>query len=206
MIVVAACYPIETRWMRRTRGVERVRTPVGERAADALDLRHRSASLLLSTGFCGGVRADLRTGDLVLAECVIHGDEIIHVDPVLLNLARVTLEKSGCAVFVGPVVSLPTVADRGAKGRLDEQGVLSVDMESGPMAGWASAHGAGFISLRAVLDEADVDVPFSPGASLLRSVLSHPLAALRAGRWAGKAGRRLGRALDALALAMGEES
>ena len=162
------------------------------------------ASLLLSTGFCGATAPDLRTGDLVLAERVTHRGEDIVLDPSLVQKARERLAAAGFEAAVGSVVSSETVASPDDKVRHAQAGGLSVDMESGPLARWAVSHGVPFLSFRGVLDEAGEDVPFSPQSSLVRSVLSHPLAAWRAGRWASQAGRTLGGALDALVLALEE--
>jgi nucleoside phosphorylase len=80
-IAVTACYRVETRWMRPRDGVLLVRTPIGPRAPEALEaLSERSdVSMILSTGFCGGLQDGLATGDLVLADVIRHGGEEIVV-------------------------------------------------------------------------------------------------------------------------------
>jgi len=205
VIVMTACYAIETRWMQSRDRVRLIRTPVGEGAFDALDERpNEPVDLLLSTGFCGGADPALRRGDLVLADRVLHRGESILLDPALVERAQRILAVSGCKPTIGAVASSANVAQWEDKQRLLQEGALSVDMESGPLSRWAIARDVPFLSLRGVLDEAGDDVPFSPQSSLIRAVVCHPLAAARAGRWARQAGRVLGRALDALVLGLEE--
>jgi len=207
VMVVTACYAVETRWMRCRDRVRFVRTSVGEGAAEVLDgISGERIDLLLSTGFCGASEARLHRGDLVLAERVLHRGEHVLLDRALVRRAQEILTEAGFEATVGTVASSATVADRASKDRFRQQGALSVDMESGPLSCWADARRIPFLSLRGVLDEAGDHVPFSPQSSLVRSVLSHPLAAWRAGRWASRAGRTLGGALDALVLALEERS
>jgi hypothetical protein len=207
MIAVAACYRIETRWMR-SRQAELVRTPVGPRAPEPLERRfgRRNSWTLVSAGFCGGLRQELRACDLVLADAVRHESEQILVGPELLQRARTALERAGHRPAVGPCASVSWVADGGRKRELSETGALSVDMESGPLCRWARDHGVPFLSLRVVLDPLEVDLPFAADGSVASSFLRHPVGSWRAVRSAIGAGRALGRALDALVSALKEES
>lgn len=84
MIVVAACFRTETIWIPHLSGADIVRTPMGEAAYDvleeALDARE-SPTMILSTGFCGGIDPSLRTGEIVLAEQILYQEEEITVIP-----------------------------------------------------------------------------------------------------------------------------
>jgi len=204
-IAVTACYPIETLGMNAVPGVRLIRTPVGERAPEPLEELPRSegVSLLVATGFCGGLLPDLRFGDLVLADAVRHRGEEIRIDADLLDRARAAL---GGRARVGACESIPFVADLAAKQGLGDSGAATIDMESGPLARWATRREVPFLALRVVLDAVDDDLPFSSDRPIAASFLRHPIRAVRAARRAARAGRRLGDALNDLLPALKEES
>jgi len=203
VIAVTAAYRIETRWMRDVEGVRCVRTAVGARAPEALDVFAETfeVSTVVSTGFCGGLGEDLKTGDLVLADVVRHRDEEILVAPQLLALARVALDG---AAHVGACESVSHVVDGPGKRSLARGGAVSVDMESGPLALWARDRQVPFLSLRVVLDPLGADIPLDVDGSPIGAALRHPVWSLRAARWAFPAGRTLGRALNNLLPALKE--
>lgn len=201
MIVVTACFRAETRAIAPHRGARIAHTAMGARAAD--DLRHAVGrgdrpSLLLSTGFCGGLTSDLRLGDLVIADEIRTRREIVRVDAALVERARSLLGAGGLTVRVGAVECSDSVADRSEKTALAARGGVSVDLESGPLASWARANHVPFLSCRVVLDVADEEFPFSAGAPLWVSALRHPAATARVARAAGVAARKLGAAVDCL--------
>jgi 4-hydroxy-3-methylbut-2-enyl diphosphate reductase len=201
VIVVAACFRHETKWIARRTGTRIVRTGMGTRAAadlDRLALDPASISLLLSTGFCGGLNAKLRVGDLVVAEQIHHHGTTIAVDQDLATRAVGALRDEGLAPHSGEVECSGDVADGAAKRALAAGGALSVDLESGPLAAWASARGVPFLSCRVVLDNLSEAMPFTSEAPLWILVLRHPRAAVKAGRAASVAGRRLGAAVTCL--------
>ena len=200
MIAVTTVYPIEARWIRRRRGVRLLRTPAGVRSADGLDASFatETPNLLLSTGFAGGLDANLDVGSLVLADAVRHRDTEIVVAEEILDRARRALERGGHSCRIGPFVCVEAVADRATKRDLARSGAVAIDMESGPLGDWAERRGIPFLAFRAVLDPIDVGLPFSMDRPIAMSVARHPFAALRVGRAAAQAGRALGRALDDL--------
>ena len=208
MIVVAACFRQETKWIARRTGTRIVRTSMGTRAAADLDRLAgdpASISLLLSTGFCGGLNAKLRVGDIVVAERIHHHGTTIAVDQDLAARAAGALRDEGLAPRAGAVESSDGVADGAAKRALAAGGALSVDLESGPLAAWASARGVPFLSCRVVLDNLSEAMPFTSEAPLWISVLRHPRAAVKAARAASVAGRRLGAAVTCLVDALEAE-
>jgi len=202
VIVVTTCYAIEARWIERRTGVHLVRTPIGERAHEAMGaLLSRGVepiSTLVSTGFCGGLLPELQIGDLVLADVVRHRGEEILVSPKLLQRAKAALDLGRYAPRTGTCESVPYVAGAANKRRFSDAGAVSVDMESGPLARWARRKKVPFLSLRVVLDPLNVDLPFSVHDSPLGLALRHPALSLRLARSAVHAGRRLGRALNDL--------
>jgi len=202
VIAVTACYPIETRGLIPLDGVRLVRTAIGERAADALDelARREAVSLLVSTGFCGGLRPELQIGDLVLADAIRHRGEEILVSSDLLRRARRTLDAHSArtgtnTVRIGACESVSDVVVGTSKRALAEGGGLSVDMESGPLARWSRQRAVPFLVLRVVLDPLDTDLTFSADRSVASAFVRHPIRSARTVRSAARVGRRLGRAL-----------
>jgi nucleoside phosphorylase len=201
MIVVAACFRQETRWIAPRTGLRIVRTGMGTRAAADLDrlvADPASISLLLSTGFCGGLDAGLRTGDLVVAQRIRWQGETVSIDQGFAARAVGALRAGGLDPRAGTIECSDDVAGGAAKRSLAAGGALSVDLESGPLVAWASARGVPFLSCRVVLDTLFEAMPFSRGVPLWISVLRHPRVAARAARAADVAGRRLGAAVMCL--------
>ncbi|MEN6368917.1 MAG: hypothetical protein ABFD77_04375 [Thermotogota bacterium] len=209
MIVVTGCFRRETRWVERRPGLRVVRTRMGEASATDLDARVRRGphpSLLLSTGFSGGLDAGMRTGDIFLARAIVHGGETLAVSEALVERARGALDELQFSVWTGTSASVSVVAGAAAKRELGTTGAKSVDLESGPLARWAVAHDVPFLSCRVVLDSADEDLPFSGQGPLWLAALRHPRAALDLARRSALAGRELGRAVTGIVGVLEEEA
>lgn len=201
MILVTACFPIESRWIARRPDVRVVRTAIGRRSRETLDglgSEPSDASLLIAAGFCGGIDPRMQRGNLFLARLVRHQGEEIRVDPELLEQARHALNDGSVELHVGPCESADSVLGADEKRALATDGVTAVDMESGPLARWAANRGIPFVALRVVLDPVGTDLPFSADRPFWTTALHHPVAAARAARRAIAAGRVLGTAVDAL--------
>ena len=113
MIVVTGCFRRETRWIERRRGLRVVRTRMGEPSAADLDARARKGlrpSLLLSTGFSGGLDAGMRTGDVFLARAIVHRGETLPVSGALVDRARGALDELEFSVWTGTCASIDAVA------------------------------------------------------------------------------------------------
>lgn len=111
-------------------------------------------------GWCGGLRPDLRVGDLVLADATIFTGEdgltgrISHPPPDSLVAEMLGLAKQlGLRLVLGPVLTsdhpLRSVAQKRAG---SASGAVAVEMEAGPLAHWADAWSLPFVHLRVVLD------------------------------------------------------
>ena len=201
MILVTACFSIESRWIARRSDVRVVRTAIGERARETMEgigSRASDASLLIATGFCGGIDPRLRRGDLFLARFVRHRDEEIGVDLSLVECARSVLNGASPGLHVGSCESVDHVLRPDEKRALAADGVAAADMESGPLARWAADRGIPFIALRVVLDPVGALLPFSADRPFSISFLRHPVAAGRVACHAIAAGRVLGTAVDTL--------
>jgi hypothetical protein len=138
----------------------------------------------------------------VVAEQIHHHGVTIAVDQDLTVRAFGALRDEGLAPHAGAAECSDDVADVVAKRALAAGDALSVDLESGSLAAWASARGVRFLSCRVVLDGLSEAMPFTSGAPLWISILRHPRGAVRAARTADVAGRRLGAAVTCLIDAM----
>jgi nucleoside phosphorylase len=207
VILVTACFRSEARTIPRRAGVHIVRTAMGRRSAESLAERVVRGSfplLLLSTGFCGGLAPDLRCGDLVLASEVRMNGEVIRIDPTLRERARAALNEPDLVPRIGAVECVEHVLHPAEKTALAAHGGVSVDLESAPLARWAANNAVPFLSIRAVLDAAGEEMPFSDRLPLWASVVAHPVVTARIGRRANQAAGRLGRALACLIDVWGE--
>ncbi|HUT87035.1 MAG TPA: hypothetical protein VMX15_02995 [Candidatus Heimdallarchaeota archaeon] len=200
MIVVSACFRTETAWIPKLPDVRVVQTPMGEAAAGALErLLPDVPALILSTGFCGGLVPTLHSGKLVLAEAIHQNGEMIPVEPALFTQAKEALRAARLDFVCGPIRSSDRVLQtQEEKHRLQTNGAIAVDMESGPLARWAQKKQIRFLSIRAVLDPVDQELPLTMKTSLIRSILQHPLTTLRLARLSVQAGRIIGRAIPVL--------
>lgn len=200
MIVVSACFRTETAWIPKLPNVHVVQTPMGEAAAGALErLLPEAPSMIVSTGFCGGLVPTLHPGKLVLAEAIHQSEETIPVDPALLAQAKEALRAARLDFVCGPIRCSDRVVQASAeKQQLQTDGAIAVDMESGPLAQWAQEKQIRFLCLRAVLDPFDQDLPFSATRSLIRTMLQHPLATFKVIKLAVGVGRSIGQAIPAV--------
>ena len=194
MITVVACFFLETAWIRRGPGMRVARIRPGAPAGFERDLGR--PDLLVSTGFCGGLSEDLKTGDLILATEIAHQGRRIAVSPEILARAEEGLARVGIAPKLGSIVTAARVAVTLAeKGRLrEETGAIGVEMEAGRLAEWADENGIGFIAVKAVLDEADEPLPLRRATD----AILHPIAAVRAGLAGVRAGRAIGRGISGI--------
>jgi len=209
MVLVAACFPAEMRWIPRRRGVRMLRTPMGVGCTEALERewgRVPDVSLLISTGFSGGIDPELRVGDLLVADLIRYRGEEVPIDPILRQRAQACLEAAGVPHRIGPFASADHVLTSGEKTTRSTAHGIAVDMESGPLASWARDRGVAFLALRGVLDPAEQELPFRAGRALWLSVLSHPLSSMRLAHSARIAGHRVGVGVGALLDELGAEA
>ena len=186
-LLIAAPLRLEALLIRSAvRGVPVHRTGMGPLRAQAAarSLRKQRGNALLVLGFCGGLDAGSKPGEVVVAEHVLAATDEGH-DPHEIACAgpetlASALSGSGLRVRRGPVVCVSRLALGERRAELHAGGAIAVDMESV----WLSA-GAGdrpFGVVRVVLD--------SPTHELLR-----PQAAAGAVR-AARALRRVAAALQ----------
>jgi len=146
------------------------RTGVGARRAQQAARNGPAPEAAAVAGVCGGLRADLRPGDVVVADEVrsLGGSSVALPTAPLLAAA---LRRRGLTVHVGPVVSTDHLVSGAERQRLAATGALGVDLETA----WLLA-GRGDAALACVRVVAD---PAS-GALLRPATLGHLRAGLRA--------------------------
>jgi 4-hydroxy-3-methylbut-2-en-1-yl diphosphate reductase len=168
--LIAAPLRIEAALVRSVaRGARVRRTGMGparaRTAARVLASEHADALLVL--GFCGGLDAHSRPGEVVVAEQVCAArDDHDAPDPVACADASAlasALADSGLAVRTGTIVSVSKIALGERRAQLHAQGAIAVDMESVWLA--AGAAGRPLAVVRVVLDSPSHEL-LRPGAAL----------------------------------------
>lgn len=142
---------------------------MGRAGAEALLDSYKESpnlKLIVSTGFCGGLRLGLEPGALVLAERVVDAEEgdanaSFEAPPALRGLVLDTLQAAGLSAHTGKVVTTArAVFEASAKQTLGRKlDAIALDMESAHWAAGAKARGCAFLCLRAVSDGAGEDLP-----------------------------------------------
>ena len=145
-------------------------------SARAAMLREQPFAAMAIAGVGGGLAADLRPGDLVVASEVTDGHTVIPCASAALLAGE--LRRAGLRVRVGRVVTVDHLVRGPERERLAATGALVADMESAALA--RAADGRPLAVVRAVSDTPDRPL-VSPG------VLGGGLAALRSLRAAGPA-------------------
>jgi purine-nucleoside phosphorylase len=154
-----------------------IKTGMGEAALKKKlsELPEKSVfSRVISTGFCGALKPELSTGDIVCES-----------DSKSLSAE---IKKTGD--FLGLKVRLSQIAHaaevlhspKQKKSFAEKTGALAVDMETAPLKSWAKEKhfGCEFVSIRAVLDSLEDSLPPDPPrsenmASFIWYFLSHPM-------------------------------
>jgi len=156
-ILVAAPLALEEALIRSgARGVRVRRTGVGPHRslAAVARLAREPGDALLVLGFCGGLDAQARPGEVIVAEEVLAASDEGH-DPVRASCDGVVqltgaLLAAGMTVRSGPIVGVGRAATGARREQLRAAGALAVDMESAWLA--AGAAGRPFAVVRVVLD------------------------------------------------------
>lgn len=138
---------------------------------------------IISFGVAGGLAADLKPGDWVVASAILESGAARHTDAGWASRLREAIGPSSYAPIVG--VDVP-VADPASKRELHRStGAAAADMESHLVARLAAAHGLAFAALRVIVDPADRAIPsaalmgMGPGAAadgraVLRDLAAQP--------------------------------
>jgi len=112
---------------------------------------------MISFGVAGGLAADLRTGDWVVASTVLDSQSAHKTDAAWSGKLLEAIAGAKHAPIMG--VDVP-VAEPAMKRDLHRRtGAAAVDMESHMVSWLAAAHGLAFASVRVIVDPADRVVP-----------------------------------------------
>ena len=132
--------------------------------AALLESRPVKPDCILSLGFAGALRDELETGDLVLSQRLyaVGEDSPIESDASLLSLAKDVLDSPDTGRYaIADSLTVPqAVLGAEEKGRLAIATTSSVvNMEDYWVAQSSVRHGIPFLSVRAVLDTAEQELP-----------------------------------------------
>ncbi len=165
------------RWISGTIGRHAValyRTGIGAANARQASLSFLQAArpqALIAAGFAGGAAAELKTGDLILADPLFdpprpegEGPRRIAPDPVLLAAAQKVILPGG-RIHFGLVAGVRKVLVTPEEKRevWARHGALAFDMESLGVAKAANVHDTPLLSVRAVLDDSSLALPVDFG-------------------------------------------
>ncbi len=139
--------------------------------AAARALAREPGDALLVLGFCGGLDAQARPGEVIVADEVLAAGDEGH-EPVRAACDGVAplagaLVAAGLTVRAGPIVGVAKIATGERREQLRQAGALAVDMESAWLA--AGAAGRPFAVVRVVLDSPSHELfrPQALGGALL---------------------------------------
>jgi nucleoside phosphorylase len=134
--------------------------PLRAGAAAAAIAASGAFDLFVSTGCAGALGADLRPGDLAIAEA-IYGDGVrFDADISFRELAGVICDRQRLRCRAGGILTSATVLTTIAARRqaAERCGAIAVEMEAAAIAAVAARHGIAFGEVRSVLDSADVEL------------------------------------------------
>jgi len=156
-------------------------------------LKSEPPDYLISSGFAGGVDADLQVGDLILAENFSDRHLLAKAEEILAG-GKVRAVK----IFTSTTI-VDSIADRNKIARANS--AAAVDMETAVIAEVCARHGVRMLSLRVITDSLQDPLPVPPPvlfnidrqqtdfARLLRYLLRHPGATRRLLNFSGQIAR-----------------
>lgn len=123
--------------------------------------------LVIGTGVAGALSGGLRPGDIVIAnralksrEDTAHPEQVVSVDPAIVQFCEETLHRAGLESSTGAILSSSRVVPNAAAKRAAKQhsGAIAVDMESAAIALEAAARGVPFAIVRTVIDSLEDEI------------------------------------------------
>ena len=156
-------------------------------------LKSEPPDYLISSGFAGGVDADLQVGDLILAENFSDRQLLAKAEQIL------TAYKVKPVKLFTSATIIDSIADRNEIAHANN--AAAVDMETAVVADVCATHGVRMLSLRVITDSVQDPLPVPPAvlfnidrqqtdfATLLRYLLRHPGATRRLLNFSGQIAR-----------------
>ena len=125
-------------------------------------LDHYQPRLILSVGYAGGTDHALKTGDLLLASVILSETATDHFAPNAQARDRLEqlIREEKVPYQKGPLATLWRVATRDTKQEWGRRGTMAVDMETAAAAAVAIKNRIPFVSLRAIFDTVEEELPF----------------------------------------------
>jgi len=112
---------------------------------------------IISFGIAGGLAADLRAGDWIIASAVVDSQSVCHTDPAWSRRLLQVVPNARHAPIMG--VDVPVVHPAAKQALNKRSGAVAIDMESHMVARLAAAYGLAFAVARVVVDPAHRLVP-----------------------------------------------
>ncbi len=189
-VLVAAPLALEEALIRSAvRGAHVRKTGMGpaKSLAAAAALSREAGDALLVLGFCGGLDADSRPGEVIVADEVLAAADEGH-EPVRASCdggeqLLDALADAGLSVRRGPIVGVAKIATGERREQLRAAGARAVDMESAWLA--AGAAGRPFAVVRVVLDSPSHELmrPQALGGALTAARVLRRASAVALGAW-----------------------
>lgn len=131
-----------------------LRRELAAAATNAARLGYRG---IISFGVAGGLAANLRPGDWVVASAIVEHEATRPTDAVWSGRLRDAIKGCSYAPIIGSDVPIAEPETKRALHRTT--GAAAVDMESHVVARVAAAHGLSFAALRVIVDPVDRAIP-----------------------------------------------
>jgi adenosylhomocysteine nucleosidase len=117
-------------------------------------LEAKRPDFLISSGFAGGVREDLRVGDLILAENFADRELLANAQQILTGY-----KVQAVKIFTSATI-INSIAERNEIARTNN--AAAVDMETAVIAAACATHGVPMLSLRVITDSLQEPLPTRP--------------------------------------------
>lgn len=127
-------------------------------------LAHFQPSLVLSAGYAGAAHPELKTGDLVIAnEIRSEANDRFQTDQKNREVIESLIREKQIPYRIGPLLTVWKMAKKEDKEKAGQSGALAVDMETAAIAAVAAKKAVSLLSLRAIFDTLDEELPFLEG-------------------------------------------
>lgn len=124
-------------------------------------LRRSKPAIIISTGCCGSTQQDLIPGDLILASEILSETptDCFKTDEAGTDGIEKMIREEDLPYRKGPLLTVWSMAGSSKKKEVGLRGSLGLEMETAAVAAIASKETVPFVSLRAVFDPMDEEIP-----------------------------------------------